>query len=161
MTHKLIATLKHAATATNTWIRTTKNRGAYVLWWVLGMFTLAMMLGLVVDGGGKIHARQQANLVAEEAARSAGQQVIRPLGMRGISATVDPLLAQAAAQKYLAMHPDVKGVVVPTGPTTLLVTTTVTYDPKILGMIGVGSQTVTGRAVITLNRTNNGVAGLP
>lgn len=149
--------------STNTsWVRGTAGRGSYVLWWVLGMFALAVMLGLVVDGGGKVHARQQANLVAEEAARTAGQQVIRPLGMRGIAAVSDPVLAQGAAQAYLGLHPEVHGVVVPTGPTTLLVTTTVVYQPKILGFVGVGPQTVQGRAVISLNRTNDGgIPGVP
>ncbi|MBF6333620.1 pilus assembly protein TadG-related protein [Nocardia transvalensis] len=144
-----------------TWMRGTAARGAYVLWWSLSMFALAVMLGLAVDGGGKVHARQHANLVAEQAARTAGQQVVRPLGMRGIAAVSDPLLAQGAAQAYLALHPDVHGVVIPTGPTTLTVITSVVYQPKILGFIGVGPQPVEGRAVITLNRTNNGLTGFP
>lgn len=143
------------------WTRGTATCGAYTLWWALGMFALAVMLGLNVDGSGLIHARQHASLVADEAARAGGQQIIRPLGMRGIAAVSDPALAEAAAQAYLALYPDVHGVLIPAGPTTIAVVTTVIYKPKILGFIGVGPRTVTGRALITLNRTNNGVAGMP
>jgi hypothetical protein len=144
------------------WASGTSERGAYVLWWVIGMFALAMMLGLVVDGGGKVHTRQHANFCAEEGARAAGQAVIKPLGMRGIAAVVDPAMAQVEALKYIALTcPGVTAQVIPTGPTTLIVNTQTVYTPKILGMIGVGPQVVTGRALITINRTNNGAVGLP
>ena len=49
------------------------DRGSIVLWTVIIAFGLLLCLGLVVDGGGKLHAKQQAQLVAEEAARAAGQ----------------------------------------------------------------------------------------
>ncbi|GAB4590059.1 TadE/TadG family type IV pilus assembly protein [Nocardia sp. IFM 10818] len=143
------------------WMRATRRSGSYVIWFPLTALALVIMLGLANDGADLVHARQHANLVAEEAARTAGQQVVRPLGMRGIAAVADPILAQGAAQAYLALHPDVHGVVIPTGPTTLLVITEVVWTPDILGFIGVGAKTVTGRAIIQLNRTNNGVAGLP
>ncbi|MEV6774388.1 pilus assembly protein TadG-related protein [Nocardia sp. NPDC051030] len=155
------AQLYSAACAGFAWTRRTAARGSYLVFWVILAFALMLGMGLVVDGGGKLSARQYANHVAEEAARTAGQQVIRPLGMRGIAAVSDPVTAQIAAQAYLALHPDVHGVVIPTGLTTLTVVVTVVYQPKILSLYGAGPQTVTGRAVITLNRTNNGAVGLP
>lgn len=144
------------------WVSGSAERGAYVLWWVIGMFALAMVLGLVVDGGGKVHARQYANFCAEEGARAAGQAVFKPLAMRGISAVTDPVMAQFEAQKYIAITcPGVTAQVIPTSPINLIVTTQTVYQPKILGMIGVGPMVVNGRALITINRTNNGVPGLP
>lgn len=138
----------------------TDDRGSYTLWAVIIFFALLLCLGLVVDGGGKLTASQQAQLVAEEAARAAGQQVITPPASRGIGAYTNPLTAQAAAQKYLAQA-GVQGVVTPTGPGSLAIVTTVTYQPKVLGLIGIGPQTVTGSAGVTLNRTNNIGGALP
>lgn len=129
------------------------DRGSITLWFVVIMLVLVCIVGLVVDGGGKIQARQRANFVAEEAARAAGQEIVRPLGMRGIATVVDPLTAQLAAQAYLA-RAGVPGVVIPVSPTTLVITTTITYQPKFLGLIGIGPQVVTGRATVNLNHTN-------
>lgn len=138
------------------------DRGSIVLWTVIIAFGLLLCLGLVVDGGGKLHAKQQAQLVAEEAARAAGQAVITPLAARGTAVVVNPATAMIEAQKYLAAT-DIKGVVVPTGPNTLLITTTAHYTPKVLGLIGIGEQTVVGTAHVNLNRTNTGagVIGAP
>lgn len=75
-------------------VRGRNDRGSTTLWFVIIAFVLVVMTGLVVDGGGKIQARQRANFVAEEAARAAGQEIVRPLGMRGIATVVEPLTAQ-------------------------------------------------------------------
>ena len=69
------------------------DRGSIVLWTVIIAFGLLLCLGLVVDGGGKLHAKQQAQLVAEEAARAAGQAVITPLAARGTAVVVNPATA--------------------------------------------------------------------
>ncbi|MBH5141454.1 pilus assembly protein TadG-related protein [Rhodococcus erythropolis] len=135
------------------------DRGSIVLWTVIIAFGLLLCLGLVVDGGGKLHAKQQAQLVAEEAARAAGQAVITPLAARGTAVVVNPATAMIEAQKYLAAT-DIKGVVVPTGPNTLLITATAHYTPKVLGLIGIGEQTVVGTAHVNLNRTNTGAEAI-
>lgn len=131
------------------------DRGSIVLWTVIAALALLLCLGLVVDGGGKLHAKQQAQLVAEEAARAAGQAVVTPLAARGTAVIINPATAIIEARKYLAAT-DVKGVVAPTGPNTLLITTSASYTPKVLGLIGLGEQTVVGTAHVNLNRTNNG-----
>lgn len=139
------------------------DRGSFTVWTVIVFFALLIVLGLVVDGGGKLQAKQRAELVAEEAARTAGQEVLTPPASRGLGAYVNPFTAQAAAQKYLAAS-DVKGIVVPSGPNTLLITTQATYQPKVLSIVGLGPQTVTGTAHVSLNRTNTlggGVGILP
>lgn len=149
----------------NTWTqrlrtRTQDDRGSLTIWTVIGTLCLLICLGLVVDGGGKLQAKQQAQLVAEEAARAAGQSILTPPAARGVGVFVNPLTATGAAQKYLRTT-GVQGVVVPTGPNTLLITTTTTYKPKVLGLIGLGPQSVVGTAHVSLNRTNNGIPGLP
>lgn len=133
------------------WINS--DRASMTMWFAITAFALIVIVGLVVDGGGKITARQRANFVAEEAARTAAQQIILPLGMRGISTTVDPITAQLAAQAYLA-RAGVPGVVTPVSPVTLTIVTTVVYQPKFLGLIGLGPQTVFGHATVNLNQTN-------
>lgn len=143
------------------WMRDTGTRGAYLVMWTILAFGLIAFLGLAYDGGEKLHAHQRVNHIAEEAARTAGQQIVRPVGVRGIATVADPVTAQIAAQTYLAQFPDVHGVVIPTGPTTLVVVTTATWTPKIVSMLGVGPAQIEGRAVINLNRTNNGTPGLP
>ena len=145
-------------------VRFDEDRGAFLVWWVIVFFAGLVVLGLVVDGGGKLYAAQRAQLTAEEAARGAGQAIIVPLGKRGISATVNPFTAAAEAQRYL-LQAGIPGFAVPSGPNTVLVTTITTYQPKVLGIIGLGPQTVTGQAIVHLNRTNTGnpweEAGLP
>lgn len=147
-------------TSLREWIRNrvdhTNDHGSITLWTVIVTFALLICLGLVVDGGGKLQAKQQAQLVAEEAARTAGQEILTPLAARGYGSFVNPFTAQAAAQKYLLTADGVQGIVVPTGPNTLLITTTKTYQPKVLGLIGLGPQAVTGTSHVSLNRTNSG-----
>jgi Flp pilus assembly protein TadG len=139
---------------------THKDAGTIAMWSVITAMALLIMMGLVVDGGGKVQAKQRAEQVAEEAARGAGQAIIEPLAVRGTSIVVNPLTAQLSATKYLAAA-GIPGVVVPTGPTTLLITTTTVYQPRVLGLIGVGPQQIIGTATVNLNRTNIGVPGLP
>lgn len=130
------------------------DRGSYTLWTVIIFFGLLIVLGLVVDGGGKLAAKQRAQIVAEEAARAAGQQILTPIASRGTGAYTNPITAQIAAQQYLTSS-GVQGAVTPTSPGSLTIVTTVTYDPKVLGLVGIGPQTVSGTAGVTLNRTNN------
>lgn len=142
-----------------------RDRGAATLWFaVLGLAALAC-LGLVVDYGGAVTAKQRAQLVADEAARAAGQSVVKPLGVRGEAVIVDPVGAQAAAQDYLR-RARVQGQVVPVAPRVLSVSTQTTYTPVVLSIIGMGPQQVTGQATVNLNHvgadadTGGGLAGL-
>ena len=136
------------------------DRGSILLWWTIAFFAVIVFLGLVVDGGGKLHADQQAQLTAEEAARGAGQAIITPLAKHGIATVVDPFKAAAEAQRYLNTN-GIVGVAVPTGPTSVLITTTTSYQPKILGILGLGPQPVIGTATVQLNHTNTLLPGMP
>ncbi|KZM70543.1 pilus assembly protein TadG-related protein [Nocardia terpenica] len=134
----------------------TDDHGSFVLWWAIVLFAGLLALGLVVDGGGKLHAGQRAQLVAEDAARAAGQAIVVPLAKQGTAVTLDPLTATGYAQLAL-VRAQVPGTAIVTGPTTVEVTTTVVYQPKILGLIGIGPQFVTGKATAHLEHTNTGL----
>lgn len=141
------------------------DRAAATLWFTIFAFAFLMFTGLVVDYGGTVAAKHRAQIAADEAARAAGQAVVKPLGVRGVDVVIDPLGAQGAAQQYLS-RAKIQGTVQPIAPRVLMVTTTETYDPKILSIIGMGTRRVTGTATVNLNHVgadaSDGVpAGLP
>lgn len=126
------------------------DRAAATLWFTIFALAFLMFTGLVVDYGGTVAAKHRAQIAADEAARAAGQAVVKPLGVRGVDVVIDPLGAQGAAQQYLS-RAKVQGTVQPIAPRVLMVTTTETYDPKILSIIGMGTRRVTGTATVNLN----------
>lgn len=111
--------------------------------------TLFIVIGLVVDGGGKLHAMQRADAVAHEAARAGGQAIQTGIAVQGDGAVTDAVAARQAAQSYLAAA-GVQGTVTIIGGNRLRVTTTETYDPKMLGLIGIGSMSEHGEAEVRL-----------
>lgn len=128
MTHKLRTRLKDD----------TGSVSAMVAAFAIALFAV---IGLVVDGGGKIWAKQRAATAASEAARAGGQAIVGPSAMRGLTPTIDTQAAVQAARKYLTAS-DVQGTVAITGGQTLTVTTRATHKPIILGLIGIGEMSV-------------------
>jgi hypothetical protein len=116
---------------------------------------LLVVIGLVVDGGGKIRALQEADAVAAEAARQGGQAIQAGPAIRGEGTVVDTSAAAAAAEAYLAAT-GVAGEVGVIGGTRLRVTTTTTYSPVFLSAIGAGPMSVTGDAEVLLVRGLDG-----
>ncbi|MEV6928467.1 pilus assembly protein TadG-related protein [Dactylosporangium sp. NPDC051485] len=116
-------------------------------------FAVLLMIGLSVDGGGKIRAMQRADNVASEAARAAGQAILAPQAIEGGDKVVDPAAAVAAAQNYLAAA-GVTGVVdIAPDRKHVTVTVTITYTTLFLGLIGINSLTATGHATTVLVAT--------
>jgi Flp pilus assembly protein TadG len=102
-----------------------------------------LIVGLVVDGGGKIRATQEADALAREAARSAGQSLNRSAQAEGNkTVTLNPAAARTAALKYLASAGATGSVSIEGA--TITVTATVSYKPMFL--TGLGPMTVTGTA---------------
>lgn len=123
--------------------RSSDERGSVTLWIAALAIAFFTVVGLVVDGGGKIRATQEADAIAREAARSAGQSLSRSsqaAGDRTVSLNV--LAARAAAQRYLTAV-GATGTVSVDGA-TITVTATVTYKPMFLTAFG--PMTVTGTA---------------
>ena len=63
---------------------------------------LLAMVGLVVDGGTKVRALKQADRVAAEAARAAGQSIDMPGAVVGGAPVVRRPQPAAAAESFLA-----------------------------------------------------------
>ncbi|WP_432976859.1 pilus assembly protein TadG-related protein [Dactylosporangium sp. CA-233914] len=116
-------------------------------------FAVLMMIGLSVDGGGKIRAMERADNVASEAARAAAQAILAPQAIEGGEKVVDPAAAVAAAQNYLAAA-GVTGVVdIAPDRKHITVTVTITYTTLFLGLIGINTLTSTGHATTVLVAT--------
>jgi hypothetical protein len=123
---------------------------------VLTLAVLAM-IGLSVDGGGKLRALQRADRLATEAARAAGQAIATPQAIRGGEKVVDPVAATQAAQSYLAAAAaadDVTGsVTVSNDRKQVTVAVTITYTTVFLGLIGIQTLPATRQATATLIAT--------
>lgn len=131
------------------------ERGSVTIWIVMSVTAMMLVVGLVVDGGGKVYAMQRARDVAAQAARIAGQQVVAADAMRGEKARINTTAAAQAARRYLAAA-GVQGRVTFTSPNTLRVQVTDQYKPVFLGSLGFGSMTVQGEATAYLARAIDG-----
>ena len=105
---------------------------------------LLIVIGIVIDCGGRLRAVERADALAQEAARAAGQRIDPAAVLTGGPVIVSPAAARAAAKDYLAVN-GVRGeAVVDTGGRTIHVTVDGTYETALLGVIGIGSMTVHG-----------------
>lgn len=136
--------------------RTDRDRGSVAVFTVLIATIVLVMAGLAVDVSGHIHAMQEARSVAREAARAGGQQLQLSTAMRGQGVTADAGQAVAAANTYLAAA-GVSGSASVSGPTSIRVDVTATYDTRFLSIIGIGSLSATGSADSRTARSLEGV----
>jgi hypothetical protein len=113
-------------------------------------FAVLAMIGLSVDGGGKIRALQRADRLAAEAARAAGQAIDAEQAVPGGPKVVDPPAAVAAAQNYLAAAGVTGTVAIAEDRQHITVTVTVVYDTVFLGLIGIDTLTATRQATAVL-----------
>ncbi len=132
------------------------ERGSVTIWIVLSVTAMMLVVGLVVDGAGKVYAMQRARDLANQAARVAGQQVVAADAMRGEEVRIDTAAAAQAARRYLAAAGVRGGSVTFTSPNTLRVHVTDTYQPVYLGALGFGTMSVEGEATAYLARAVNG-----
>ena len=121
-----------------------EERGSTSLFFVVIVIALFAVIGLVVDGGGKIRSLQNADSVAHEAARAGGQAIRGPAAIEGTGALLDPQGAKRAAQAHLTAA-GVEGSVKLVDGTRLRVTVTTYYDPVFLDLIGAGERMSTTR----------------
>ncbi len=128
----------------------TSDRGAISPLIAVVALALFLMVGLAVDGGGRMRAIERADDLAAEAARTGGQSLNLPDAVRGRRDVIDPSRARQAALSYL----DEAGVtgtatVSPDGRTITVIART-RYQPILLGLIGLGPWTETGTATAAL-----------
>lgn len=136
-------------------LRVRDERGSISIWLATSSFVMMMLVGLAVDLGGQVHAKQRAHDVAAQAARAGGQQVQAAPAIEGHFLAVDTAAAKQAAKAYLAAA-HVSGTVTITGGDTITVDVTDVYNPKFLSVIGIGDLTVTGEASARLIRSLGG-----
>lgn len=120
------------------------EQGSITLGLVVLVLAMFAAVGLVVDGGAKVQAVQQATRVAAEAARAGAQEVNAAGVQTQGSPRLNPVRARATARAVLA-DAGVTGTVSATG-TEVAVQASVTRPTVFLGMFGAGSVTGTGSA---------------
>lgn len=125
-----------------------RDRGSATVWVLLLAPALFLGVGLVVDGGRAITARQEALGLASEAARAAVDRmdVTGYRGGGGLTA-VAPGSARAAACTWVDEHrPDASCAATVGAGGRVDVTVEITYRPGILSAVGVGPQLVSATA---------------
>lgn len=126
------------------------ERGSVTLFVAISVAALLVMVGLVVDGGGKVRAAQRASRVAAEAGRAAGQQLDVPGAMQGRALRVLVGPAVAAAQDHLSTA-QVEGQVQVSADGRRIVVEVSTSEPtRFLGLIGISELTAHGSAQVEL-----------
>ncbi|MFC8833352.1 pilus assembly protein TadG-related protein [Streptomyces griseoincarnatus] len=126
------------------------DRGGVTVFVAVCVVVLIGIIGVAVDGGGKMRATERADHVAGEAARAGGQAIDPAAAISGESIVVKPQDAVAAAQAYLHSVGATGTVSVSADGKTLTVRTTAAYATKFLPVVGIGSMPVTGHGSATL-----------
>lgn len=125
------------------------EEGSVTLMLVVMVTALLVAVGLVVDGGAKLRAVEQATAVAGEAARAATQQVNVAQVQSAGSARLDSPAARRAAQDTLAEAGVDGSVTVSSG--RVVISAHVTRPTVFLSVVGIPS--VSGSASATADLT--------
>jgi hypothetical protein len=126
------------------------DRGALSLLIVVLFVVLAALAGIVVDGGAKLAADQNAVALAQEAARAGATTVDASTAYGRGSFVVDQQRAVAAARAYLASVGYHHYTVAAAGSRMIRVSVTITEPTRFLSLIGLRSFTCTGTATASL-----------
>ena len=129
------------------------ERGSSSLFFAALAASLLLVVGLVVDGAGMIKATQEADQIAQQAARQAGQQLTDE-SMTGDPVTLDKGPARVAAEKFMRQA-GVTGSVTVSG-TKIRITVHTSYRPKFLSTIGIGELEAEGHAEVDSVRVMDG-----
>ena len=124
------------------------ERGAVTVWLVLASILMVAVIGITVDLGGQLHAKQRAHTIAAQAARTGAEQITAD-AMTGATPKLDTGQARAAAVAYLRAA-GVTGTATINGGTRVTVNVTDTYTPVFLTSIGIGPLTVTASSTAQL-----------
>lgn len=128
-------------------LRRQPERGSVQLFLILTVVTLVVVVGLVVDGGGKVQLATDAQHVASSAARAA-TNAISAETVAGHALSIDALLATQVAEDYIE-NAGMTGTVSVDGA-TITVTTEAVYGTRFVSLIGIRALSVTGTATASL-----------
>jgi Flp pilus assembly protein TadG len=109
---------------------------------VIIVTAILLFAGLVLDGGLALAAKVRALGEAQEAARAGAQEIDLAAYRADGTLRLAPQQASAAARNYLAAAGHTGTVSV--AGNTVNVTVTVSQSTQLLGLVGIGSITVTG-----------------
>lgn len=126
-----------------------RERGTITLMLLVMFVALLALAGIVIDGGAKLDQAENANAIAQEAARAGAGMVNKSKALATGSFTVDQAEALAAAQQYLA-RAGYQGKALADGPDAIRVTVTVTAPTHVLSIIGIDTMRSTGSATASL-----------
>ncbi|MEU8950937.1 pilus assembly protein TadG-related protein [Streptomyces sp. NPDC048489] len=136
-----------------TWWKTTPeeaDRGGVTVFVAICVLGLIGIIGVAVDGGGKMAATERADFIAGEAARAGGQAIDPAKAVTGTAIVTDPQDAAAAARAYLASAGATGTVTVAADGKSVQVTVTGSSATTFLSAVGISSLPVTGHATATL-----------
>lgn len=134
---------------------TRREQGSISLWLVTSSLAMMILVGLAVDLGGQVHAKQRVHALAAQAARAGGQEVQDGPAAEGNYLAVNAVSGRTAAQRYLTAA-GITGTATINDGDTITVTVRDTYRPKFLSLIGIDDLPVTGTASARLIRTIGG-----
>lgn len=117
--------------------RTARDTGSITALMVCVVGIFVACAGLVLDGGRFVAARTRSAAIAEEAARDGAQEL---RGLRKGRLEIDVERAVARSRRYLDRI-GATGTVL-ASPRSVTVTVTVEVHPVLLGVVGLGSRTV-------------------
>lgn len=126
-----------------------RDRGATSIFVGICAGALVVVIGIVVDAGGRLRAIENTDARAMEAARVAGQQLDEAAVLQGQGYRVKLDDAQKAADAYLALYGLSGHVALGDGGTEVTVTVNTTYEPVLLSVVTSG-MAVTGKGTATL-----------
>lgn len=131
-----------------------RDRGSVTLMLAALGVALIALAGIVIDGGVKLRAAENANAVAQEAARAGAGMVNQSTAYSTGTFVVDQAQAIAAARAYLAtarVHGTItQSTVTAQGREAIRVTVTVTEPTIVLSIIGISSMSSPGTATASL-----------
>jgi hypothetical protein len=119
---------------------------------VIFTFALLLMAGLVLDGGLTLASKVQAIDDAQAAARAGAQGINISLYRATGQITLDPAVATADAENYLAAAGHTGNVTV--NGEVVTVTVSITQKTQILDIAGINHLTVTGTGTATAEQGN-------
>jgi len=111
---------------------------------------LVALAGVVVDGGAKLTADENAVSVAQEAARAGAAMVDRSSAYASGSFVIDQGRALEAAGRYLTEAGYDHFTLSADGSRAIRVSVTITEPTKFLSLVGIDSFTCTGTATASL-----------
>jgi Flp pilus assembly protein TadG len=123
-----------------------EDRGSLSLLMIALVVALMGAVGLVVDGGAKIRAAQEADAVAAEAARFGGQQIVESDAIARGRVRAHPVRAKSAALSYLRESGFQGAVRISNAGRRITVHTSQSVSTIFLGLLGLHTMEVSGRA---------------